>query len=347
MGVCLNMIVRDEAAVIARCLVSVRPFIDCWCIVDTGSVDETREVVREALAGLPGELLERPWRQQDENRNEALDAARLHAEYVLLIDADEVLLWEPGFVLPKLTAPAYEITVRYGGLEFARTMLVRSDVPWRWIGRRHPCLRTEHPMERVHLAGICNVPRTDGASWRDERKYHKHAQELREDLAADPRNPRLLYYLAQSHRDAGELGQALEVYLARAEHVDGWAEETWSALYEAAKLIERLHKPYDEVVMGYLRAYRSRPKRAEPLYALARYLYHRGDYALAMVFATEAARKPRPPDRLFVEWAVYANAAAALLDLLRDALGESQTESAESIRRIDHADPRSSAAHPV
>src|SRR5512144_1850487 len=69
--VCLNMIVRDEAAVIGRCLQSVRPWIDSWCVVDTGSRDETPAIVRSALAGLPGELIERPWIDQEHNRNEA------------------------------------------------------------------------------------------------------------------------------------------------------------------------------------------------------------------------------------------------------------------------------------
>jgi hypothetical protein len=35
-SVCLNMIVKNEADVIRRCLDSVRPIIDRWVIVDTG-----------------------------------------------------------------------------------------------------------------------------------------------------------------------------------------------------------------------------------------------------------------------------------------------------------------------
>src|SRR3954452_20956269 len=49
----LNMIVKDEAAVIARCIASVRPLIDSWAIVDTGSSDGPQEIVRELLADLP------------------------------------------------------------------------------------------------------------------------------------------------------------------------------------------------------------------------------------------------------------------------------------------------------
>jgi glycosyltransferase involved in cell wall biosynthesis len=58
--VCVNMIVKNEAPVIARGLVSVRPIIDYWVIVDTGSTDGTQNAIHTSMAGLHGELHERP-----------------------------------------------------------------------------------------------------------------------------------------------------------------------------------------------------------------------------------------------------------------------------------------------
>ena len=42
---CLNMIVKNESKIITRLLESVLPIIDCYCICDTGSTDNTIEII--------------------------------------------------------------------------------------------------------------------------------------------------------------------------------------------------------------------------------------------------------------------------------------------------------------
>src|SRR5215475_3170087 len=87
--ICLNMIVKNERHVIQRALASVKPFIDYWVIVDTGSFDETKELIRDSLKDIPGELHERPWKNFGHNRSEALSLARGKADYILFLDADD------------------------------------------------------------------------------------------------------------------------------------------------------------------------------------------------------------------------------------------------------------------
>jgi len=103
---CLNMIVKNEGPVIARCLASARP-IDYWMIIDTGSTDSTQVRIRTVMADLPGELHERPWRDLAHNRTEALNLARPRGDYILIIDADDVLGFEPNFEIPALEADSY------------------------------------------------------------------------------------------------------------------------------------------------------------------------------------------------------------------------------------------------
>ncbi len=106
------MIIKDESKVIERCLRSVMPHIDSWAIVDTGSTDGTQDLVRRIMAGVPGELAERTWVDFATNRNQALDLARQHGDYALIIDADDILETDRDFSWRDLDARG--IPVRAG-----------------------------------------------------------------------------------------------------------------------------------------------------------------------------------------------------------------------------------------
>lgn len=305
--VCLCMIVKNEAKVIRRCIDSVLPFITTWSICDTGSTDGTQEIVREHLRHLPGELHERPWVDQQHNRNESIELARPRADYLLLLDADETIETDDSFDL-ALGEDCYDFVVRMDGLdcEFLRPILVRSRFPWQWRGKRHPGLYGEGAKNPGIMRGIYVRSRTDGASWSDPAKYVQHVRDMQAEVLADPDNRRTRYYLAQSYRDSGMLEMALGEYTVAASLGGAWPEFKWSALYESAKLKERLGRSMQEVVGTYLQAIELREHRAEPLYHAARYLRGRGLAPVALAFAREAAALPKPDsERLFVEPSIY------------------------------------------
>ena len=83
--ICLCMIVKNESQVIGRCLETVRDLIDYWVISDTGSSDNTRELIRAALDGIPGELHDEPWVNFGHNRTQNMQHARGKAGYLLLV----------------------------------------------------------------------------------------------------------------------------------------------------------------------------------------------------------------------------------------------------------------------
>jgi glycosyltransferase involved in cell wall biosynthesis len=55
------MIVKNEAHVVSQALGGVTPYIDCWVVVDTGSTDNTVDVVKGYFrtAGVPGRMYKR------------------------------------------------------------------------------------------------------------------------------------------------------------------------------------------------------------------------------------------------------------------------------------------------
>lgn len=314
MTVVLSMTVGSEEHVVERALRSALPYVDAWCVHCNGD-DATADVVRRVLGHLPGELVENEWVDQEHNRNLALEHARKLGDYVLAVDADEYFEAEADFAMPALDLDFYELTVRYRSIEFARCALMRSALPWRWVGKRHPKLVAAGARTRGPLDGLWIVATPSGQSWSDPDKYKKHVEQMTAVVAAAPRDPRQRYYLAQSCRDAMQLERAVGHYVARS-HMGGFDEERWSALLETAKCQERLGRPVGEVADAYLAAHRARPTRAEAAFHLGRYLARRGHRVAALRAAQLAVSIPRPPDRLFVEWQIYASAARELHDRL-------------------------------
>ncbi|PYE13162.1 tetratricopeptide repeat-containing glycosyltransferase [Paraburkholderia silvatlantica] len=303
--ICLNMIVKNEAPVIARCLASVKPWIDHWMIVDTGSSDGTQDIVRKCMEGVTGELHERVWRDFAHNRNEALALAKPHGDYILFIDADETLEMDSDFRWPLLSADGYQFRCKLGDWQYQRNALVAANEPWRWEGVLHEYLTQYRPHTWVGLPGPTIVVSRDGARARNPATYLRDIEVLERATSGEPDNCRYRFYLAQSYRDAGLLERSICVYRERYE-MGGWEEERWFSLYQIATLLELHGAAASEVRDTYLAAYQARPHRAEPLYRLAMYYRLRDEYALAHLFAQQAASIAHPTDLLFVDESVYA-----------------------------------------
>jgi tetratricopeptide (TPR) repeat protein len=301
------MIVRNEAAVIERCLRSVRPHVQGWAIADTGSTDGTQDIIRRMMADLPGELIERPWVDFATNRNQALELARKYGDYALIIDADEVLEADPGFSWGgALGEPGYLLEFVYGPTRYRRTALPKLDADWRWEGVLHESLVRPQLTDVPVLPGLRIHVHSDGVRSRlpPEEKFGRDAEVLRRALDADPDNTRYAFYLAQSLRDAGQWHEAIAAYEKRAA-MGGWDEEVYYSRLQAATLRERTGGAYAQVVVAYLDAIDHSPLRAEALCDFARYLRQNKRYALARQFAQAASRLQVPPGVLILDSTVY------------------------------------------
>jgi len=303
-GIVLCMIVKNEAAVIARCLEAVKPLVSAWVVVDTGSTDGTREIVREVMKDIPGELVDRPWKNFGHNRTEALELARGRGDYSLVLDADDVVELAPGLELPPLDLDSYKVGIRYGAISYDRVQLLRNDRSWRYEGVIHEHPASDTAKTQGKLAGVTYVIHRDGARAKDPHRFKHDAELLEGALVEEPQNTRYAFYLAQSYRDAELFEKALAAYEHRAT-MGGWIEETFHALLEVARMHERQGHLFQVVHAAYLKAYEARPQRAEPLHDLAKYCRLQSRFVLARLYAGVAAEMPRPDDSLFVSDSVY------------------------------------------
>lgn len=300
---CLTMIVRDESAIIERCLAAAMPWIDAYAIHDTGSSDGTADIVASFFErhGIPGRVTHGRFDDFAQARNESLNAGRETAaahdvDYLLLCDADMELVVEDPAFRDSLTADAYLLGQRASGLHYANVRLLRVGASTRYVGVTHE-----------HLdVGSAACPTLDGAWFHDHAegssragKFERDLALLERGLAAEPDNARYVFYRAQTLRDLGRDRQAVAAYEHRVA-LGGWEEEVWYSLLQVAMLRERLGDSDPDVLAAYLAAFERRPGRAETLVELARHLRERGRHELAHVFATRAVQLAPTDDILFV-----------------------------------------------
>src|SRR5258705_5420185 len=185
LSLCLVMIVRNEAAVVRRCLEFVKPYISYWVISDTGSTDATKEIIRETLRHIPGELHEDTWVNFGYNRTINIRRARSRADYLLLMNADEVLNVNDS--IPELNGEAY--LLRYEGeLHYHALLLVRGDREWFYVGATHEYIDSDTSYKREKLPALSITHFADGGMRKE--KFQRDIDLLEKEVAAKPDNAR-------------------------------------------------------------------------------------------------------------------------------------------------------------
>lgn len=306
-SICLVMIVRDEAHIIADLLDATAPYIDYWVVVDTGSTDGTQDFVRRHMAalGIPGELHERLWRDFGYNRSEAIALAQGKSDYIWMMDADDTVIGVPQF--GELTADCYAmLIVEDPGNYFWRRQLFRDGVPWYYRGVLHEYACCDEPFVEDGIGGEFQIhSRRLGARGKDPRKWEKDAAVLLAYVSEHPEDERSVFFLAQSYYHARDFENARAWYARRAD-LGGWDEEVFYSLLQLGRCLAELRAPDAQVDDAYARAWAYEPTRAEPLYELAYRMRVAGRYELGYLFARQAAALPAPVgNRMFVDSIVY------------------------------------------
>ena len=310
------MIVKNESHVITRCLESLKRLLDYVLIIDTGSTDNTIETIENWLKenNIPGEVIIEPWKNFSYNRTFALSKVyeRQDIDYALMIDADELLIFEEDFNVDafksNLICDVYDVQTNMNGLIYYRPTLTSNKKVSSYKGVVHEFLDIGQIETRDIATGFYNLPIQDSSRNQSGQKYEKDAA-LLEEILKDPNiddwfKSRYTFYLAQSYRDSGQRELSLKNYLLRAEQ-GHWSEEVYISLYCAGNLMKELDYSSAEVIQTYMRANEVCPYRAESLYAALFYCRINSMHNQGYMIGKHAIDIPLPDRSLFTETWVY------------------------------------------
>ena len=281
---CLNMIVKNESKIIIRMLESVLPIIDTFCICDTGSTDNTVELIQQYFSSknVVGVVLSEPFVDFAYNRNFALRACVGMSDFVLLLDADMVLDIRNFKKVVLRDCDSCNLLQGTSDFYYQNTRIVKNNGLFAYNGVTHEYISTpkDNRLLQITKEELFIKDYGDGGCKND--KFERDIRLLENGVVAEPKNDRYYFYLANSYHDSGDFKQAIINYKRRID-MGGWAQEIWYSHYRIGLCYKNM-KQIESAISAWLDAFNILPTRLENIYEIIQHYRLISKHNLANTF---------------------------------------------------------------
>ena len=286
---CLNMIVKNEAKIIERILTSVVSLIDTYCICDTGSTDDTVEIINSFFEkrGMEGVVVSTPFKNFQYNRNFAISKCIGLSDYILVLDADMIL--KIGSFDKQLLLQADSFNILQGSEEFSyvNTRIFKNNGLYKYIGVTHEYVSRPNDKMLVLEKDVLFISDVGDGGCK-QNKFERDIKLLTDGIAEEPTNERYHFYLANSYYDINKYEEAIEWYKKRIA-LKGWDQEVWYSYYRIGICYKKLDKIGD-AIKSWLDAYDYSSNRLENFYEIITYYRNNSNHTLANLFYDNALK---------------------------------------------------------
>lgn len=302
--ICFNGIVKNEHDVMRRRLDNIRNVVDAIAITDTGSTDDTIEIIESfgREFNIPTRVDVAKFVNFEVSRNDALRNAEKFVQtipgtwYLMFGDADDLNFGGDSTDIQKLStdkrphfpeidkttmdADLYQVDMVSGETKYPYTWMIKL-VPGRlyeWDMPIHEAvlIRSDTSKRSIKWGkftdGYVESRREGSRTKTDTQKYEDDARALEKYVKRTKCNyPRGLFYLAQSYRDSKQFVNAFDNYKKRAK-LGGDMGEVYNS-YKELFIIGLTHLGLEEEELVYYanRGMTIDPRRLEIPYYLMKY----------------------------------------------------------------------------
>ena len=281
---CLNMIVKNESKIITRLFDSVSEIIDCYCICDTGSTDNTINIIQEYFSkkNIPGKVVNEPFKNFCYNRNFSLNSAIEMSDYVLLMDADMVLEVKNFNKHELLLADSHTILQGNDEFYYDNMRIVKNNGLYSYCGVTHEYINTPSNNTKHSISKNKLFIRDIGDGGSKSNKTERDIKLLTDGINEEPNNERYHFYLANSYSDCGKHNEAIEYYKKRIQF-GGWNQEVWYSYYKMGHCYKNIGD-ISKAITSWMEGYDYLPERLEGIHQIIMHYRVISKHKLALLF---------------------------------------------------------------
>jgi len=248
--------------------------IDQWTILDTGSTDNTIEIIKKVLNNKKGTLYEEPFINFRDSRNRLLDLAGESCKYILMLDDTYIINGDLREFLNDVRgdqwSDSFSLFIKSDDTEYVSNRIIVSDRKLRYLFKIHEFIQEKNninvviPIQKSHIFD-------ERFEYMEERTINRKKLDIKllfEELEDDPNNPRTYYYLGQTYNLLMEYEKAFHYFIERMKHpIEGFIQEKIDAIFEAARIANfKLNKPWKECEELYFKSYELDKTRPDAIY---------------------------------------------------------------------------------
>lgn len=286
----LTMIVKNAGDSFENILNQNLNIIDRWTILDTGSTDNTIEIINKVLIGKKkGNLYCEPFINFKDSRNRCLELAGKVCKFCIMLDDTYIVKENLREFLNEVRgdqfSDSFSLFVKSNDNVYNSNRIIKSSTNLRYIHKIHEVISPINnknviiPLKNAHIFDY----RSDYMENRTMNRKEYDLKILFEEYEEDPSDSRNLYYIAQTYNIMEKYDLAFEYYIKRIEHpTEGFIQEKIDACFEAARMANfKLNKPWELCEELYLKSYKMDETRGDALYFIGIHYYLENKYQIA------------------------------------------------------------------
>jgi len=289
----LCIMVKNGGPQFERMLIDNLPIIDKWTILDTGSTDETIDIINRILVGKKdGKLYQEPFINFKDSRNRLIELAGNDCKYKLMLDDTYVIQGNLRNFLNVVRSDQYSnsftLFILSDDVKYGSNRIIKSNSILKYVHKIHEVITDKNNINVVipEKEAYIDDRRFDYMEKRTRERKQLDLQLLFEEVEENPNDPRAYYYLAQTYNILEDYEKAFFYFMKRCEFVNaGFLQERVDAAFEAARVANfKLNKPWEECEKLYNECYRIDESRPESLYFIGIHYYLENNYKKAFFY---------------------------------------------------------------
>ena len=270
---------------------------DKWTILDTGSTDDTIEIINRVLVGKKkGQLFQEPFINFRDSRNRCLDLAGTSCKFITMLDDTYIINGNLRLFLNETRgdqlSSSFSIYIQSDGTIYSSNRITKSHYGLRYCYKIHEVIKD---IDDINIV----IPKEDTFIvdrqfiYMIKRTYERKQLDLKllfEEVEENPFDPRAYYYIGQTYFYLQDYENAFSYYKKRVEITNaGYNQERVNALLELGQIANfKLNKPWDECEELYNRCYKADESRPEALYFIGVHYYNENNYKKAFGYFKKA-----------------------------------------------------------